>query len=159
MNDARRRGHVAGFTLVELIIVMVAITVLGSYAFMKNGSVSEFSVRSQANTLAANIRHMQSLATSWDQPLTLTFVTPGTYSLGCPGGGNVACSGGLAIDPATGAAFSGTLDKNVTFGAAGTLTLDKFGRPSAAFSIQLSGGAETVTVSVADVTGFVTVAP
>jgi len=76
------------------------------------------------------------------------------------------------VDPATGAAFNRLLESNVTVAGAG-FDFDALGRPGTwaagapptftlsiavpAASFTLTGGSETSTVSVARLTGFVSV--
>ena len=139
----------AGFTLVELIIVIVALGVLTAYAVMKSVPAAELTLPSQAQTLASNIRHAQTLAYTTGRSLRLTITTGanGTYSVSCVTAGT--CT----------QAFSVTLQKDVVLGGTSTVDFSTLGQPSGAASYTLSSGGATETVSVAALTGLVTVSP
>jgi MSHA pilin protein MshC len=147
-----------GFTLIELIIVVAIMGVLSAYAIMKNASPALYTIQSQAETLAANIRHTQTLATTWSRSLRLT-VTPatGTYTVACVTSGASPCNASPVVNPATGAVYSVSLERGVSIAGPATLNIDSFGKPSAAATYTLTGGGATVTVTVAAVTGFVTI--
>ena len=77
------RDTQTGFTLVELVIVIVVLGIMSVYAMMKGASPAEMSVPSQAQKLASDIRHAQTLAyTSGNRMrLTITAGANGTYGV------------------------------------------------------------------------------
>lgn len=140
-----------GFTLVELVIVIVVLGVISAYAVMKSVSPAEFTLPSQAQKLASDIRHAQTLAyTSGNRMrLTITAGTNGTYGVTCVTG-SAPCN----------TDFSVTLQKDVVLaGTPTTLDFTSLGQPSAGASYTLTSGSSTVTVAVAALTGLVTVSP
>jgi hypothetical protein len=119
----------------------------------------------QADLLARNIRHAQTLAMSWGQALRLASTSTG-YSVRCvSGSATPPCnSTNPVLDPATGQAFSVTLGNGVTLNSV-TLDLDTHGRPFSGGSLTstnavftLTASSETWTVTVLPVTGFASIA-
>jgi prepilin-type N-terminal cleavage/methylation domain-containing protein len=148
-----------GFTLVELVIVIITIGVISTYAMVMNGSSGTYAVASQAESLARDLRHAQSLAHTWGRSLRVT-VSPGengTYSVSCVTAGTYPCNSPTVIDPSTGAAFTGALEKSAVLAA--TLDFDSFGVPSAAASYTVTYGSAVKTVSLLAITGLVSVSP
>lgn len=136
-----------GFTLVELVIVIVLIGIMSVYAITNDTSPSELSLPSQAEKMASDIRYAQTLSHSTGQRICLTIVsgTNGTYTA-------ANCVGNTIL-------FSFSLAKNVTLNGPTSIFFDTLGQPSAAASYTLTSGRSTKTVSITTLTGFVSVAP
>ena len=151
--------HLAGFTLIELVIVIVVISILSTYAIMKSAPAAEITLPSQAQKLASDIRHAQVLATSWGKSLRLNLISGanGTYSVSCVTSGSFPCDVSPVNNPASGSSFSVSLQKSVVLAGNSTLDFNSLGQPSAEASYTLTSGSSTTTVSVAALTGFVTV--
>lgn len=151
----------AGFTLIELIMVIVVLGIVSTYAVMRSGTPTEVTLPSQAETMASNIRHVQTLATTWGRSLRISVATGanGSYSVSCVTVGASPCNTSPVINPATGGTFSVSLQKNVVLGGTATLDFNSLGQPTTAASYSLSSGSSTKTVSVAALSGYVTVLP
>ena len=151
-SEPELSGSQTGFTLVELIIVIVVLGIISAYAVMKSVSPGEVTLPSQAETMASNIRHAQTLAYTSGKRMSLTIIagTNGSYSVACV---TTPCS----------TDFSVTLEKNVVLASTAALVINSLGQPSAAASYDLcfpscvSGSKKTI--SVAALTGLVTVSP
>ena len=156
------RDSQTGFTLVELIIVIVVLGTLSAYAVMRSVSTAEITLPSQAETMASNIRHAQTLAyTSGNRMrLTINAGINGSYAVACVTG-TTPCS----------TDFSVTVEKDVAL-AGSTLYFNSLGQPSDSSGNPLSNatsyalcvpscapGNSSKTVSVAAQTGLVTVSP
>lgn len=145
-----------GVTLIELVMVLVIIGVLAALAAPRL-SLTDTSVHAQAAQFVRDIRHVQMLAMARGETLTFESL-----------GGSYRCTDStLAIitDPATQQPFTRTLDNGVA-ATAGSVSFDSLGRPvsagvlrSTAVNFTMSGGAQSATLSVSPVTGFVTVSP
>lgn len=151
----------SGFTLMELVIVIVVVGVLSAYAMMRNSSSSVFSLLSQAQTLASDIKHVQSMATVWGKSLSISVVggANGTYSVSCTTAGAAPCNTNPVINPATGTAFTISLQKGVELSGPGTLVINSLGQPTAAAQYVLTTDGNSISVDVAALTGHVTVTP
>ena len=152
----------SGFTLVELIMVMVVLGILSAYAVMRNVSPAEVTLPSQAQKMASDIRHAQTLASTWGRRLRIS-TDSSSYSVTCTSSVVAPCPAAITTpvtDPATGSSFHVDLQKNVVFVNPTTATLDinSLGQPLAAASYTLSAGS-IETIAVAALTGFVTVTP
>jgi prepilin-type N-terminal cleavage/methylation domain-containing protein len=154
----------AGFTLIELMIVIVVVGVLAAIAFMRNTTPAAYTMLAQGELLAANLRHAQTLATTWSRSLSVGVSggTNGTYSVSCVTTSSSLpspCNVSPVLDPATGSSFSVSLQNSVSISGPSSLTLDSFGKPSAGatYTLSSSDAASTVTVTVLATTGVVTV--
>jgi MSHA pilin protein MshC len=157
--------HHRGFTLIELIMVLVILGVLSAYVAAR-WSPGDSAVHTEAAQLARDLRHAQALAMSLGTPLD--FVASG-------GGYSVTNSGSVIQDPARGSPFQHNLANGVNLGGScttgDTLRFDTLGRPMrgtvlTSFNLMdstcthaLSGPSVSSTVTLIPVTGFVTVSP
>lgn len=147
-----------GFTLLELVLVVVLLGVLSAYAASR-WSQDDAALGPQADRLAAAVRHVQTLAMTRGQRLTLKVaVGNDRYEVRDP-------LNKFVIDPVSGAPYSVVLDGNTTISGADT-EFDGLGRPnsggvliSAPVSYVLSTAARSSNVTIAPVSGFVTVSP
>jgi prepilin-type N-terminal cleavage/methylation domain-containing protein len=150
-----------GFTLIELVVVIVVVGIVAAYAMMKNSSAAVYTLLSQAQTMAADVRHTQSLATTWGRRLRITAVagSNGTFSVSCVTAGASPCDTSPVINPSTGTAFTTTLKEGVVLAGPATLDIDSLGKPSAAATYTVSSSGSSINVNVAAITGLVVVAP
>ena len=149
-----------GFTLIELVVVVVILGIISIYATPKPVSTAELTLPSQAQKLASDILHAQLLAISWGKSLRLSIIpgTNGSYSVSCVTSGSSPCNVSPVINT-SGSSFSVNLQKSVVLGGTNIVNFNSLGQPSAAASYTLTSGTSTKTVSVAQLTGFVTVSP
>ena len=137
----------SGFTLVELVIVIVLVSVLTAYAAVKWPSNSELKLPAQANLFAAHIRHVQALAMHWGQPLRLT-ITSGGYSVSCvTSSATPPCNNSPVIDPVTNQAFSISLEDGISLSGTATTDFDTLGRPVSAGAIITASPARSFTLT------------
>ena len=146
-------GQSAGFTLVELIAVMVIMATL-SVLLLPRFSHREATEPAQADQLARTLRHAQTLAMSQGRALILDVVSPTAYTIS---------DGSSAISNPAGELQSYSLENGVLLTGGGDVRFDTLGRPMSGGALittpqtwTLSGGA---SVTLQPVTGFVTVTP
>lgn len=151
----------AGFTLLELVIVVVVVGVLSAYAMMKNGSASVFSLLSQAQTMASDIRHAQALATVWGKRLRIDADgTNGVYTVSCVTSGVSPCDVSPVINPATGEEFRVTLRNGIVLSGPSQLVINSLGQPIGSATqtyVLTTNGGNSLNLNVAALTGHVTV--
>ncbi|MGB5305334.1 MAG: type II secretion system protein [Gammaproteobacteria bacterium] len=145
-----------GFTLIELVTVLVIVAALAAYA-LPNWSPDDTTVAAQADRLARDLRHTQALAMAQGRTLSFDVVSASAY--------RAAAGGSTVTDPATQENFLITLDNSVTLSGTDT-DFDSLGRPVSAGSLlaaarvfSVTGSSRTATVTVSPVTGYVAVSP
>ncbi|WP_455203592.1 pilus assembly FimT family protein [Kaarinaea lacus] len=156
----------SGFTLIELVIVIILASVLSAYAVVKWPSDAQIKLPAQAGLMVTHLHHIQSLAMHWGQPLRLS-VSSGGYSVSCVTAGAAPCDSSPVIDPVTQSPFAVSLESGISLAGA-NIDFDSLGRPvssgslvssSPARSFALTAGGVTQTVTVQPLTGFVSVSP
>jgi len=147
----------AGFTLVELTMVIVLLAIVAVVVSIHWLSAGAYTVPDQADLLAGNIRHIQTMATAQGRTLRLNIYSD-RYCATVPP--NTDCAQAI-IDPATSQSFIVVLADAVTL--TGTSTdLDSLGRPkdnggllSSPRTFQLKADSTTWSVTLIPVSGFV----
>ena len=146
-----------GFTLIELVIVLALIGAMAAIA-LPRWAPSDTTVGAQADRLARDLRHAQSMAMTQGRTLTVDIQPATAYRV-------IDGSSMTVTDPATQQPFQVTLDNNVTLNGTDT-GFDSLGRPVSAGALlpasrvfTLSGSSTTATVTVSAVTGFISVTP
>jgi len=146
-----------GFTLIELVIVLMLLGIMSAIA-LPRWAPADTTVSAQANRLARDLRHVQSMAMQQGRTLTLDIQTAATY--------RAADSGSITVtDPATQQPFTIAMDNNVTVSGIDT-DFDSLGRPVASSTLlatprifTVTGNTTVATVTVSPVTGFIVVSP
>lgn len=120
----------SGFTLVELVMVMVIVAILATYAVNRYYTAANSTGAEQAQQLARDLRHAQMLAFTGGRQLVVTRAG-NNYNVSCAVAGAAPCNFNPIVDPLTGLTFSVTLQNAATFTAGpATLRFDSLGRPS-----------------------------
>lgn len=147
-----------GFTLVELVAVMVITGIIASIAAPRFIGVDAFDARGSYGTLVSALRYAQKTAiaqrtTVYANVNTITRIVCLGYTVDCAT---------AVIDPATQAAYSKTLSNNVTITASTSpIGFDGLGRPVpnavATFTIQnaVVPSESTRTITIEAETGYV----
>lgn len=143
-EDFAARARCAGFTMIELVVVMVIVAALAFVAIPRLDQ-SSMKIAPVAEQIAAEIRYAQSLA--------LTRGEPHTFTVG--GGGFSISSGGSAVSLSNGDASGSYTD--VVVDSASVTFSSRFGQPDAGAVISVSGGSSSVSVIVEGETGYVRV--
>ena len=154
----------AGFTMLELVVVIIIISIIASIAIPRSPGTN-INLNAQANQLAGDIRYTQTLAMSRGSRYRINFLSSTSYSFSDTNGNVVNNS--ITGQPTT------TLQPGIIMTLPPTnlpnnvLTFDPQGIPytdstgtvalSATASIKLTAGSNTLTVSLTPQTGRVTV--
>lgn len=148
-----------GFSLLELTIVLIIISIVGSYAVLKTRDTQVFRVRASAEQFQHHILHAQMLAMSWGQTLRLN-VNNNSYFLSCVTPGASPCDSVPVIDPANGQPFIINFPSTVRSLDAGLIEFDALGRPLTSGAItgqnsvwRITNGSIQYSVSVSAITG------
>lgn len=156
MSGSPVTTRMRGFSLLELVIVLVILGTLAAFAVPRI-SPADNTLAAQADRLARDLRHVQALAMQQGRTLAFDVQSATTYR---------ATFGGSTItDPATREPYTVTLENGVTLSGTDS-AFDSLGRPVAAGSLlavahvyTLSGSSRTATITLSPITGFVTVTP
>ncbi len=147
-----------GFTIVELIAVLVIAGIVAAISAPRFVGVDAFDARGSYGTLASALRYAQKTAVAQRR---IVYANVNTASRTVCLGYTSSCSSAV-IDPATQAAYSKTLSNNVTITASTTpIGFDGLGRPvpnaTATFTIQnaVVPSESTRTITVEAETGYV----
>jgi MSHA pilin protein MshC len=138
-----------GFTLAELVVVMVLTGILAAVAIPRAFEKSEFAGRGARDFVGSALRYAQKSAVAMRRNVCVTVGTTSvtmTYALAA--GSAQACSGAATItNPATGLPFaSKTYEQSATVAAATNVSFDALGRPMSAVLSPLTT-ALTITVN------------
>jgi prepilin-type N-terminal cleavage/methylation domain-containing protein len=152
------RRSVAGFTLLEVVFTVVMLGVLAKFAMMKLVTPATMTLPAQAQSLADLIRRAQSLAVVRGQRMSVSVATAGAN-----GRLAIAC---VASAPCI-TDSSLTVGQGAAVGSASTIFFNSLGQPvnstgaalASDTSFTLSYGSATYTVTVAALTGRVSVSP
>lgn len=126
-----------GFTLIELIIVIVIVGILAIMVLPRMIATTTISARESAEMVASDIRKTQDLAMSDINSHTITFTSG---------------SGSYTIDQGTANAQTVTLPPGVTINTTITITFTTLGVPNTGATINVGGTSVVVTQNTGKVT-------
>jgi prepilin-type N-terminal cleavage/methylation domain-containing protein len=136
-NNFRVVADSRGFTLVELIMVVVLISILAVSVVPKLVDTSAISLQGGAAMVVADIRYTQELAMGTHTPKTITFVTNDTF---------------YTVNSQT-----MNLPSRVSISSGATFTFNSLGEPTTGggSSVEIQAGSSTKTITVESYTGRV----
>ena len=155
-------SHFRGFTLIELIIVVVIISIAALTAIPMMSSAAGMQIRSAANMITADLEYAKSMAISRGQNYSVRF-DQNTESYQVEDQGNsviphpVKKGFDYIVDfgndtrlnrvDITGANFSGNPD----------VEFDSLGSPDSGGTVSLQAGTTTMTITVEPITGYISI--
>ena len=154
-----------GFTLIEILIVIVILAIAAMTAIPMMGSAASVQIRSAGNMIAADLEYAKSLAISKGQNFWVVFDEGAeSYSIE----GLDAVGNRITIPHPVKKGFDYVIDfKNeglgrvditdADFDGASQVQFDYLGSPDKGGTVHLQAGTTTATISVEPVTGYITV--
>ena len=148
-----------GFTLAELVVVMVVVGVLAVVAIPRFGGASEYAARGATDFVGAALRHAQKSAIAMRRNVCVGIGTTAldvTYA-SAAGSSQACAAGNTLVNPANNLPYSdasNTLPGGATVASASSVVFDALGRPlsapgtalAAALAITVNGYATPVTI-------------
>lgn len=155
-----------GFTLIEVLVVVVIIGIAGALVVPSLLSAGSLSIQGASRLLIADFLYAQNeaVAAHSEHHIIFELDADGTNQYGLfDADGQVLHSawvgGDYIMDFASDSRFSNVQMEAVDFGGATSVTFDELGAPSSGGYVDLTDGQRNYRVSVAPFTGRVTVAP
>lgn len=153
-------GRDRGFSLLELVIVLLLVSILAVFAAPRITSTQTILLPALADRLIANIRYTQSLSMSRGQRYRLN-LTGNTYQITDMAGVAIvqpmtASTAAISTTPATLSNFNPPLvNSYVAFDGKGVPYVSATTSLASTASITLTSGTETATITIAPETGRV----
>ncbi len=155
-----QRGRFLGFSLIELVIVLLLVGILAVFALPRLTSTQSITLPAVAAQIAANVRYTQNLSMSQGQRYRINF-TANSYHITDMAGVGITqpVVGGTVPVVVPGVALSGynpPLTNNyVAFDTMGAPYISATALLAATATITLTAGADTSSVAIAAETGRV----
>lgn len=155
-----RNSTSIGFTLVELLVVIVVMAILAGMVIPYAVSTSDLEVVSAARIISSDLQYAQDVAITSQQLVTVTFNSSGeSYTLSNASGVLIhpINKSAYMMDFSSQSGFAGLDVVSADFAGSNAVTFDELGSPDNAGTIVLQAGPHVYNVSVAAATGRVTV--
>jgi MSHA pilin protein MshC len=144
-----------GFTLIEVIAVLIIIAIITAVAVSRVMSTQNNLIQ-QVDIVKTHLRFAQLKALNDDVNTWSIAFTSNSYSLSCTGSNCPSSSPSLPSESSSSHSFPTSVTVTSITPSA-TVTFDRWGSPGgAAVGINLNQGSQTITVTVAANTGYIT---
>lgn len=167
LRNNKLAGHIpvranVGFTLIEIIIVVVILAIAAMTAIPLMSSAGSVQIRSASNMIAADLEYARSMAISRGQNYSVAFddstesysikdqsdtVIPHPVKKGFP----------YTIDFQNDSRLNKVDIAGVNFNSTDIVTFDCLGSPDNGGTISLDAGGPTATITVEPVTGYISI--
>ena len=137
----------AGFTVIEIVAILILIGIISAVALSRIGSTQSYSLAAEVDIMKTHLRYVHLRALSDNRPWGVSF-TGTSYTMLRDG----------AVAPynlPNESSATHVLPQGLTI-AGGSVTFDEWGSPGPDdIDIDISGGGTTVTVTITRITGFI----
>ena len=158
---SNRRSERFGYTLVEIIVVMVILAIAAAVVIPMAMDSAGTQAMAAARMVAADLQYAQSAAITFQMPITMTFTTSNeTYTLTDPNGTTLTHPvqrSAYAIGFASQSGMNRVQIVSASFGSGQSVTFDEMGAPDSPGTVRLQAGPYIYDITVAAATGRVTV--
>ncbi|MEI6302598.1 MAG: GspH/FimT family pseudopilin [Betaproteobacteria bacterium] len=149
------RPSISGFTLIELVMIMVLTGIIAVVAVPRMVEKITFNTRGFADQVRAAIQYAQKVAIAQRRNVCVV-ISSGTLTVtrAAAAGSGVACTVAVA-NPAGGSSYSFSAPSGVSLGASSSpITYDALGSTAAAVTVTITGD-QTITFAIEQGTGYV----
>ncbi len=160
-KQGRLRRASGGFTIIEILIVVVILAIAAMTAIPMISSAGSIQVRSVANMIAADLEYAKSLAITKGQRFSVVFDTSAdSYRIADQDGTTILHPVKKGFDYVIDLQDEGLEKADITgadFAGSSQVEFDYLGSPLNGGTVTVQGGNTTLTISVEAVTGYITV--
>lgn len=159
-SECVRRSSMKGFTVIEVLIVVVILAIAAMTAIPMMSSAASMQMRSAANLIMADLEYAKSMAITRGQNYSVVFNTS-TDSYQIEDQDSVVISHPVKkgfnyiVSFPNDSRLSKVAITNVNFNSTSSVEFDCLGSPDNGGTISLQAGGVTATVTVEPVTGFI----
>ena len=153
-------GNSHGFTLVELIVVLIIIAIAAVMVVPYAVGTSSLQAQSAARVVMTDLEYAQNHAIVTQSPVTVTFSVAGnSYTVSNESGTLIhpITKQAYVVDFDTSRGFDSVSLESVDFGGTAVVTFDALGAPDNNGTVTVVAGPHAYSVAVAPVSGRVTV--
>ena len=159
-SQDNRIRRISGFTMLEILIVVVILAIASFSVVPMMSSASSFQIRSAANIIAADLEYAKSLAISRGQDFSVVFDTSAeSYRLLDQDNNVISHPIKKGSDYIIDFQNDSRLDKvninSVDFNGTSSVKFNCLGSPDNGGTISLQAGGTTITIRVVPVTGYI----
>ena len=145
-NKKNKNNLQGGFTLLEIIAVLIILSIIAAVAISKITSTNSYNILSEADILKMHLRHAQLRALSDDK----------TWGISFAGNSYTLLRDGNTSPYNLPNENSPTHTKNSVQFSGNTVTFDEWGSPGTnPITINISSGGETKVITIMQNTGFI----
>ncbi len=154
-------GPRRGFTVIEILIVMVIITIVAMTAIPMMSSASSIQIRAAASMIAADLEYAKSMAISRGQNYSVVFdQNADSYQLEDPDGviqHPVKKGFDYIVDFQSDSRLNKVDITGVNFSGNPDVEFDSMGSPDSGGTVSLQAGSTTATITVTSITGYISI--
>ena len=157
---ARVRGW-TGTTLFELLVVVLVLAVAAAVVIPRVSGTSQLRCRAAARLIMSDLEYAQNHAIVAQEPVTVSFdVSGNSYSLSNASGALIhpITKDAFVVDFDTIGGFDGVSVVSASFAGSSAVAFDALGAPDNGGTVRVRCGSDAYEITVAPVTGRVTVA-